>query len=64
MSKKNECPRLQREFFFVFNSANQMTSSMTSLMGESESSSGKNLSGDIATAHREKLIAELREFGC
>lgn len=64
MSKKVEDRRSQREFFFVFigERRSEATSSQTS--NEAEVSERKTLCHDTANAHRERLISELREFGC
>lgn len=64
MDKNDEGGRNQREFFLVFSSASQKNATAMLSTSEPEAPEGKTLSTDQVKAHRAKLIAELREFGC
>lgn len=61
MNKKTEDRRSQPEFFFVFDSESKTQPVQQLTAGTSERSA---LSPDEAKAHRDRLIEELREFGC
>lgn len=61
MNKKTEDRRSQPEFFFVFDSESKTQSVQQLTAGVSE----RNVLGpNEAKAHRDRLIEELREFGC
>ena len=64
MSKKVEDRRSQREFFFVFIGENRSETTLSQVASEADDSERKSLCHDTLEAHRERLIAELREFGC
>lgn len=64
MSKKNEDRRNQPEFFFVFNSEPSLPSTTLVNVGSRCSAERQLLSPDVMRAHRDRLIEELREFGC
>lgn len=64
MSKKNEDRRNQPEFFFVFSSETPMPSATQVTLSSSCSAEQPLLSPDVMRAHRDRLIEELREFGC
>lgn len=61
MNKKTEDRRSQPEFFFVFDSESRTHSVQQLTAGKS---ARKALSPDVAKTHRDRLIEELREFGC
>ncbi len=62
MSKKVEDTRKQPEFLFVFNSTSRDVNRQMHV--ENERSATVSLSEDVVRTHREKLLAELRQFGC
>ena len=62
MSKKIEDQRKHPEFLFVFNNNADQSKSVTP--SENEQSSSSSLSEDVAKTHRDKLLAELRDYGC
>lgn len=64
MSKKNEYRRSQPEFFFVFDSESKTQSVPQRTISSTGVSECKALSPDVAKVHRDRLIEELREFGC
>lgn len=64
MSKKNEACRSQPEFFFVFDSESKTQSAPDCAINSADVSECKALSPDVAKIHRDRLIEELREFGC
>jgi hypothetical protein len=64
MKKKSEDRRNQPEFFFVFNSqCNSANYSRDGFESMLEPVRGA-LCPDVAKSHRDRLIEELREFGC
>lgn len=62
MSKKFEDKRKQPEFFFVFNSNGYEVDRPMHV--ENDRTARVSLSEDVVRTHREKLLAELRQFGC
>lgn len=62
MSKKVQDRRQQPEFLFVFRGDADQGKSKS--MSEDRSKSPSPISEDEAKTHRDKLLAELREFGC
>lgn len=64
MSNKNEDRRSQPEFLFVFDSENKAQSSAHRVVSSNSGSERKVLSPDVIQTHRDRLIEELREFGC
>lgn len=66
MSNQQEKRRQQREFLYVFNS--QVAPDQAVTQNENtERTNGvrrSSLNGDEVKAARQKLISELREFGC
>ena len=64
MSKKNEDRRSQPEFFFVFDSESKTQSVPQRTVSTTGASERKAPSPDVMKIHRDRLIEELREFGC
>ena len=64
MTKKVDDQRRQPEFFFVFNSTTEKNRSETSFEQDANGYCQNFLSADVAQTHRDKLLAELREYGC
>ena len=62
MSKKGEKERSQPEFFFVFDSSKGQAKGQK--ITEQVEAKPSELSPESLSTHREKLLAELREFGC
>jgi hypothetical protein len=62
MSKKVEHQRKQPEFFFVFRNDPNEANHPTHV--ENDRNVSISLSEDVVKTHREKLLAELRQFGC
>ena len=64
MSKKNEDRRNQPEFFFVFDSEGKTQSSAHHTLSSKGASERQALSPEVVKTHRDRLIEEVREFGC
>lgn len=62
MSKKVQDRRQQPEFLFVFKGDADQSKSES--MSEDRPNHSSPISEDEAKTHRDKLLAELREFGC
>ena len=61
MSNRGEDCWKQSEFWFIFTNADQ-SHSVSDPGGEHEYTT--SISEDVAKTHRDKLLAELRDFGC
>jgi hypothetical protein len=64
MTKKNENRRNQPEFFFVFNGQPSLPSTTLVALSSDSSPERQSISADVMRVHRDRLIEELREFGC
>lgn len=64
MTKKNNSRKDQRQFLFVFNNLSGVFLNEELARSACEESACKDLSEDQRRAHRDRLIADLREFGC
>ena len=62
MSKKVEDRRRQREFLFVFKGDADQSKSKS--ISEDRPNNSSPITDDEAKTHRDKLLAELQEFGC
>ncbi len=62
MSKKGEDRRQQQEFLFVIRGDAEQSKSKS--MSEDRPNCSGEITEDVAKTHRDKLLAELREFGC
>ena len=64
MTKKVDDQRKQPEFLFVFNNKSDQSEPGASVEQDSVSRCHGSLAADVAQAHRDKLLAELHEYGC
>lgn len=64
MIKKKEDRRKQPEFFFVFSSEGSSQSASEPAVSGVCVAKENSLSPEVAKSHRDRLIEELREFGC
>jgi hypothetical protein len=64
MPKKDDLRRSQKEFLFVFKGSSHTPMQSHPFPNVKTDSAEKRLSDDEAQAHRKRLIANLREFGC
>lgn len=64
MSKSDDFRRAQREFFFVINGTTEAQAASQPNDRKPTDSRDKRLSSEDIRAHRDRLISDLREFGC
>lgn len=64
MNEKNAKRRGQREFFFVLKGAKGNITPSSLLVSDGKKAEQKKSSADVLDIHRERLLAELMEFGC
>ncbi|WP_422026534.1 hypothetical protein [Pyruvatibacter mobilis] len=62
MSKSVDTQRKQPEFLFVFN--NNRDEDTSTARSEVRQDDRAKRNEDVARTHRDKLLAELREYGC
>ena len=64
MSKKRDDRRKQPEFLFVFNGDNSMKSSTDFSPSAGAAANRHTASSTLTKLHRERMLEELKEFGC